>query len=78
MAREERTVNESINRAGNISTNAPRPLARTPQVAPSHFNKAKEYEKALRYLERHKFFWFLKQTPGTNFHYCKEQIVFTE
>lgn len=55
----KRAVNESINRAGNISTNAPRLSARTPQMTPSNFNGAKEYEKALRYLERHNFFCFL-------------------
>lgn len=37
MAEEQRAAKRSINRTENVSINAPRPLARTPQMTPSDF-----------------------------------------
>lgn len=54
MAEEQRTTNRFINRTENASINAPRPSARTPQMTPSNF-KGPTNEKAVGYLERHKF-----------------------
>ena len=57
-AEEEKAANNSsTNRTEQISTNAPRPLAISPQMSPSNFKEAEKCERGLGYLESLTFLW---------------------
>ena len=57
MTEEEKAADSSTKRTKHASTNAPRPSAVTPQMAPSNIKGAEKYVGVLGYLESLTLLW---------------------